>query len=369
MTIFKVILAIFLAIVIRTKGHIAFIKGCANLFSKTFPGFSNVLVSAYNYLKHLYKCTSTTKKIIICISILLPIITFYTGSAIFWVLAVASLSLWLGYKIVHAIQSWFLNAFGPTAVPKFIPPKDFSAAQVHFIINDKWTKETLAISLIQMITNGFLQLTQEKVRTSEGFEITTYTFNRTNVLPKTEDEFLYDNIVGPTSSLTLNNDINHVLNHFNKELASLTVQKTKEVIYYKYPFQRYFFIIAVCCFPFIYILNPLDKVLNSDWAKVFFLIVIIMYGIGTFVSKNKKHPVFKEIAGLNMFLKAICKNENLNIHTSPIQDILPYALSMTIPDAWDKLLGTFKNTDKTIFPFFQPDFKQLISNAVKDVDQ
>ena len=368
MTFFKVILTIFLVVVIKTKGHITFIKGCANLFSKTFPRTNHFLVSAYNHLIHLYKCTPKKIWFILFVSIGILFAGINFGFVVFFICGVAGLSLWLGYKAVQAIQSWFRFSFGPTTVPMYAPPKDFSAAQIHFIINDKWTKDNTCIALIQMTLNGFLELTSQKTHTPEGFEILTYTFTRTAVSPKNEDEFLYDNIIGPDSSLTLNNAINPALDYFNKELAELTIQKTKETIYYKHRFQKYFMIATLCCIPILFVLHHLPY-RHSDWIRLADIAFMVIATIGFYVSKNKKHPIFKEIAGLKMFLKAVCKNEHLNISSSSIKDVLPYALAMDIPKAWDKLISSLKTKNTSLLPLFQPNFKQLISNAVKDIEQ
>ena len=362
MFIFKTFLIILLVIIIITKAHMTFIEICVHLFLRAFPRTSHFLYVLYNSFVHLYKCTSKKTKIILLIGlgILLACIKF--GIVVLFICGVAGISFWLGYKIVHRLSSWVLFSCVPTKVPMFMPPKDFSAAQIHFVINDKWTKETTCISLIQMIANGFLKATTQETNTSEGFKISTYTLSRTPVLPQNEDESLYDAIVGPDSILTLNNDINPTLNFFHKQLADLTSQKTKEIIYHKYGFQKYFRTAATCCLILGYILHPLDV------SAYFGFAFIILGAIGSYTAKNKKNPVFKDIAGLKMFLKAVCKNENLNINSSSIKDVLPYALAMDIPKAWNKLILSLNTREATLSPFIHPDFKQLVFNAITDIE-
>ena len=69
-----------------------------------------------------------------------------------------------------------------------------------------------------------------------------------------------------------------------------------------------------------------------------------------------------------MFLKAVCKNENLNINSSSIKDVLPYALAMDIPKAWNKLILSLNTREATLSPFIHPDFKQLVFNAITDIE-
>ncbi len=355
------LLTVFLLIAFVPKAH----SFCIRIVSSMVVFLYRVSVSVVQYPIHFYKVLSKKTLIMICIGMGILFFLIYGKPEVLLIFGVGGIALKLGYHIVQSTTKWFRRTYGPTVMPMYSLPKEWSAAQIYFIMNDRWIKKAVFISLIQMVCNGFLELKTRTTNTKEGVQITACVFNRTGRVAKTEDEFLYDSVVGSDGSITLDNGMNPLLNQFNKELAALTKDKTKNVIYYKYPFQRYFLIAALCCFPLIYILEPLGQALHTDWPQVFFLIVVVMYGIGTFVSKNKKHSVFKQIAGLRMFLRAVCKNDDISIKSSDLKEMLPYALALDIDGVWDQILPDAK--DNMLQRLFQPDCKQLVMNAVEEI--
>jgi hypothetical protein len=69
----------------------------------------------------------------------------------------------------------------------------------------------------------------------------------------------------------------------------------------------------------------------------------------------------QELKGLKMFLSTVCKNEDININTSNLKPLLPYAPALGINEVWSKIIPE----EQYFHQQSHPNFKKLVENALK----
>lgn len=231
-------------------------------------------------------------------------------------------------------------------IPQYKAPP-ITAAQSYLLEHEIWSYEATAIALLQMVCTNFLAM--EKI-SSNGYILT-----RTNKKPKNTEEKLYHTIFSSHFPLHLNNRPNSRLNSFNQALKSFNTQgyltsRSKKGL-------RYYFFIY--CFLISFVAVWWGKTENIRAWGWFFCTIFIGI-IGFYKTPLKVDATKQKLKGLKMFLSTVCKNEDVNIKTSSLKYLLPYALALDIDEVWDKIIPQEKTSHRSS----HPTFKELVKNAL-----
>ena len=271
----------------------------------------------------------------------------------------------------------------PRAImPQYLPPKNLTAAQAACIHNKKEPKNLITISLVQMISNGFLKITTKKEKIFGIWSDTEYTLEKTGQKPSNpEEECIAVNKMKLDGVFRQNvaNTVDDIKAKITKSMKAYYTNKQRLIVPVTliyllvmglmwlpglYPllimvFMLLFFIhwasglnlttvIAIIIwttFVSIMLAAGLGIAFGAhDWLKLIFAVFVIItfkiFHILMYQPTEQGQRTTEYLAGLKMFLKAtklsVKEEQNIEEKLSKrnMEKLFPYALALGIEKDW-----------------------------------
>ena len=367
---FYITLFIFLLIV-------TFIPGAWHIMSKAtmsfliFPG--RFILFIKDYVIHFFKIAPKSFQPILISSlyILMILVGLIKGEplekqiTLIKFFATIILIIISGYYTTVILKKIINKLYNPIVItPQYTVSKDLSAAEAYCLLHKKWSSKVTAISLIQLVASGFLTIRPRTTNSSEGMEIKTYALTYTSKTPSTPEEHICLPLFYRNNTLVLDNTYNREMDLFQHRLKdlmsySIYIPTVEYTLGFGSWLLLFFLGIILLCFDLIH------PALRIGFA---FIIFSALYAYN-YIRKQKQKtisPKIQTLLGLQMFLKTVCKNENMDINTSAIKELLPYAVALDVPDALHNMLKSLKKTDTFFDDLFTPNFIRLVENASEE---
>jgi len=284
--------------------------------------------------------------------------------------------------LVFLIWIWFQKGRDPTGrtiMPQYEPPRDLTAAQAALLYNKGSHGNIFAISLIQMIVNGYLKLTTKK-ETKFLFPRTVYILEKTGRAPDNAEERIfwlgrlkldgdYTPIVGNMSKRletktegTMNGFYakNHIwvllptflclfltfliLGTGHKDLFRVTlggsilltflcgfICKTllRQIIYVS---------VYVCLMIFLFLVaGTASDVYQPLWVLLV-LATASLFSYLMYAPTEKGQRYLEHLEGLKLFLKAVRDPAQIrvNLNEKCLEKLFPYAMALGLEKEWEK---------------------------------
>lgn len=303
------------------------------------------------------------------------------------------------------IAIWYKKGRDPKAraiMPQYLPPHDLTAAQAACLYHKKKPNDVAAISLLQMIVNGYLHMTTHTEKVLRIFANTTYTLTRTGRGPSNPEEECFtkkkiildgyydsgvENIVNNIKSQVQVSMKEYYTDHKSAIAIPTIIYLALTCITWWPIFSPLFlmifgiatvvalaqtlgkfvvlllgtFIIVASISPLLTMNAPAapDFLSGENLFKIgFVFFVIIMYAIFAhlmYQPTEKGQRLTEYLAGLKMFLGAtktpIKTKTKENLTENNMEKIFPYAVALGLEKAWAKKFAKvfgMKNYDKFV---------------------
>lgn len=197
--------------------------------------------------------------------------------------------LFIGYFVYlgFLIWAWHKKGRDPTGraiMPQYEPPTELTAAQAACLYNKGETGNLILISLVQMISNGFLKLTLKKGKRLL-FPSTTYILEKTGKQPSNAEEKSFD-----VNKITLDGQYRRDIKSLTTEIKT-KVEKSMKSFYSRnqaWVFKPTFVYILLWLFLCYYLQENPSEIMQFLFFSSFFMICCICLFFGVLFYQFKK---------------------------------------------------------------------------------
>ena len=182
--------------------------------------------------------------------------------------------------LVFLIWAWNKNGRDPAPraiMPQYTPPKDLTAAQAVCLYHKSGTKNLFSISLIQMVTNGFLKMSVKKEK-KFIFNKTVYTLEKTGQEPSNVEEECFSS----TKKINLDGEYHPSI----ARLAQRVERKVEKSMKEFYATNRAWVLLPTfLCFYLIFLVWSIGESIEGGWLLMLFC-SIILTGLCSFICRT-----------------------------------------------------------------------------------